>query len=213
MSSRRPITLPVQLVLLLSGSCALIVRSMWEALDLIRRTLLTGWVLLLVSENESYIRLVIAVLSSLVFLIALVLVRPYRRHLDNALAIMTQLCTTLFFMSACWTRLYGELDADHPGNGQNYLGFRSLDGLSVFLMAVLTVSLSAVLLVILVEWANLAKRAYYEDKWTMLGNANIPYTKFSSRKTFATFLVSRPANDDSDLHVHALRLLLPHSCS
>ena len=50
----------------------------WEALELARRTLLTGWVLLL-DESDRFFRLLIATAVSICYLTLLVSVKPYKR--------------------------------------------------------------------------------------------------------------------------------------
>ena len=70
----------------------------WEPLELMRRTALTGWVLLFDERSRgsgaAFLRLVAAMFISLAFLVALLSVKPYNRPEDDVLATMSQLMLT-----------------------------------------------------------------------------------------------------------------------
>lgn len=62
----------------------------WEVVALLQRTILTGW-LLLVNVDLHFIRIVAALIVSLLFLIALLLCDPYVRKFDFGMAVGSQL--------------------------------------------------------------------------------------------------------------------------
>ena len=64
---------------------------------MIRRTVLTGWVMLLRS-NQSFVRLVIGLLISLAFLCLFLSARPFVRDSDDFLAISTQILLVATFI-------------------------------------------------------------------------------------------------------------------
>merc|ERR1719502_1680193 len=53
----------------------------WEAIELARRLILTGWVAL-VNEKVAFVRIVIAVLTSLAVMVATLVMDPYKDVLD-----------------------------------------------------------------------------------------------------------------------------------
>lgn len=61
----------------------------WEVLELMRRTTLTGWVLL-INEQHAFLRLIVALFVSLAALLAIVSLKPYRRAEDTLLATASQ---------------------------------------------------------------------------------------------------------------------------
>ena len=60
----------------------------WEAADLARKLFLTGFVLLVAEEEDSFVRLVVAVLVCSCYAVAIALVQPYKRFEDNILAVV-----------------------------------------------------------------------------------------------------------------------------
>ena len=64
-----------------------------QAVELARRTVLTGWVLLL-DESDSFSRLLIALLVSVAFFALLLSVRPYARPVDDLIASLSQVHAT-----------------------------------------------------------------------------------------------------------------------
>eukprot|EP00965_Chrysotila_dentata_P215521 6188821-Pleurochrysis_carterae.AAC.1 len=61
----------------------------WETFELLRRTTLVGWVLLIPHEKQ-FIRLITGLLVSQICLTVLLLVRPYKMHSDFQLASLSQ---------------------------------------------------------------------------------------------------------------------------
>ena len=61
----------------------------WEAVELARKLVLTGFVLL-IPEERAFVRLVVATLICSCYAVALAVVRPYKRVEDNVLAVATR---------------------------------------------------------------------------------------------------------------------------
>ncbi|KAL1498455.1 hypothetical protein AB1Y20_013780 [Prymnesium parvum] len=80
----------------------------WEAFDLLRKLLLTGFVLL-IPERISFIRLVMAVLTSLSTLLLLLAARPYKTEDNHMIGVAAQLGLTLVFLGAIFTKLWEDI--------------------------------------------------------------------------------------------------------
>ena len=61
----------------------------WEVPELLRRTALTGWVLL-IDEQQAFLRLLVALFVSLTSLLAMVSIKPFERDEDDLLAVASQ---------------------------------------------------------------------------------------------------------------------------
>lgn len=89
----------------------------WELVELLRRLLVTGW-LLLIPFQEMFTRLVFALLVSVLFLTLTAVARPWSRTEDNVLALVSQ-CALVVAFGACLVikivnvpgAVYKELDA------------------------------------------------------------------------------------------------------
>ena len=71
----------------------------WEPVELLRRTALTGWVLLL-SEEQRFLRLVTGLLISVAYSFALLTSCPYRRGEDDILSILCQVLLVCVYLGA-----------------------------------------------------------------------------------------------------------------
>lgn len=78
----------------------------WEILELLRRTALTGWVLL-ISERRRFLRLVVGLLVSIVGAVAILTSQPYQRNEDDMLGVTCQLLLVCVFVGAILVQLYG----------------------------------------------------------------------------------------------------------
>lgn len=74
----------------------------WEVIELIRRTVIVGWVLL-IPTSESFLRLVVALLLSIASLTLLLTFQPYKVPADNVLAGLCQLTIAIVFIGATLT--------------------------------------------------------------------------------------------------------------
>ena len=92
----------------------------WAAVELAHRELVTGWVLLLVTAERSFLRIVVGLLVSLCFFSLTLLVRPYQRIEDNILAASTQFVLVALFIGSILIRVYEDTarhDAPLLGRG------------------------------------------------------------------------------------------------
>ena len=124
----------------------------FEILELVRRTALVGWVLL-VPVEQSFLRLVIALLISIVFLLVLLSLRPYLRVEDNLIAGAAQASCVFIFIGAILTRLFVEFsDVTQDGVVTDIMAFDSPDTIAASLVlvtfAVLIFSFSTMLLLL-----------------------------------------------------------------
>ena len=124
----------------------------WEILELVRRTALVGWVLL-VPVEQSFFRLFAALLISIVFLIMLLALRPYRRVEDNLIASAAQASCVFVFIGAMLTRLFADI-SDVTQNGlsrtvSSIMAFRSVDAIAAALVIVTLGVLICILVVML----------------------------------------------------------------
>jgi hypothetical protein len=70
----------------------------WESVELFRRLICTGWVVL-VPYDQSSLRLVVAIIASLLILVATAYAMPCRRIEDNVLTIVAQTTLLLVYVS------------------------------------------------------------------------------------------------------------------
>lgn len=70
----------------------------WESVDLFRRLVCTGWVVL-VPYDQSVLRLVVAIVLSVLILVATAYAMPCRRHEDNAITLVAQMSLLLVYVS------------------------------------------------------------------------------------------------------------------
>ena len=108
---------------------------LWEVWELLRRLALTGFVLL-VPEKHELMRLLAALVISLLSLTALLLLRPYKAADNQAVAVGTQLSATLFFIGATYLKLWADLAAGPLGEAYaaEVLGVDAVDWLAVVLL-------------------------------------------------------------------------------
>ena len=81
----------------------------WEIVELFRRTVLVGWVLLIPNE-KMFLRLVVALLLSIASLALLLSVSPYKRPEDTVLAAGCQLTLIFAFVGGTYIRLFHEFE-------------------------------------------------------------------------------------------------------
>lgn len=137
----------------------------WEALELFRRTVLTGW-LLLIEEPHVFLRQLLGFLISLTYLVALLYVKPYRAQEDDFLAIAAQLLLTLLFLGCMLMKLFNDFE---ELNGVEIaidrMVFQSEDQMALVLIISTVAMLAILVIVVMLE----ALRIYYEtlqqDKW------------------------------------------------
>lgn len=78
----------------------------WELVELVRRTVLTGWVLFMDNvKRNSFARIIVGVLVSLVILVLTMARRPYLNQEDQFLAVGSQVLARL--VGSYWLTLSG----------------------------------------------------------------------------------------------------------
>ena len=99
----------------------------WEAVELARKLVLTGFVLL-IPEERAFVRLVVATLVCSCYAVVLSVVRPYKRVEDNVIAVATSLVLLLLFLGANWSTIFlGIQERSGIDDANAVLGFRSLN--------------------------------------------------------------------------------------
>lgn len=140
-------------------SCVLTLRSnacACAVLELLRRTILTGWVLLVETEH-AFLRLLIGLLISLASLAALLAARPYTRPEDSLLAGGVHLALVLLFELASLCKLYESVIKDtSAAAAASILGVPSAE---VLVLPMLVVAWSMLLLLLFVSWHFLSQNA------------------------------------------------------
>jgi len=125
----------------------------WEIIALIQRTVLTGW-LLLIDTDHHFIRLVIAILVVITFLIMLLVSSPYKKRLDHAMAVAVQVLFICIFIGGMVVGLFDDITKDHEGTSQlafRVLGVRSADDVVVIMIVVAFMMLAVLAVCLLLE--------------------------------------------------------------
>uniref|UniRef100_A0A6T0BY87 Tyrosine-protein kinase ephrin type A/B receptor-like domain-containing protein n=1 Tax=Chrysotila carterae TaxID=13221 RepID=A0A6T0BY87_CHRCT len=159
----------------------------WETFELLRRTTLVGWVLLIPHEKQ-FIRLITGLLVSQICLTVLLLVRPYKMHSDFQLASLSQVCMIFLFVCAIIISQWGTV-ADYANSevAESVLGIDSDDEVAIIMLA-LTASVVSTLLALFAFQTYLVKRArQIEDKYSTC-TMNPPIFAWRLESSYAAFL-------------------------
>ena len=101
----------------------------WEAVELARKLVLTGFVLL-IPEERAFVRLVVATLVCSFYAVVLAVVQPFKRVEDNVLAVATSLVLLLLFLAANWTTIFlGIIERSSVDTADAVLGFDNLSSI------------------------------------------------------------------------------------
>ncbi|EOD27539.1 hypothetical protein EMIHUDRAFT_468827 [Emiliania huxleyi CCMP1516] len=101
----------------------------WEAVELARKLVLTGFVLL-IPEERAFVRLVVATLICSFYAVVLAVVRPFKRVEDNVLAVATSLVLLLLFLATNWTTIFlGIVERTGVDDADAVLGFDNLSSI------------------------------------------------------------------------------------
>ena len=114
----------------------------WEALELARKLVLTGAVLL-IPEESAFVRLVVATLICSCYSVGLAVVRPYKRLEDDVLAIATSLVLLLLFLGTNWTTIFLAIEERYPNENvaSDVMGFSHLSTIVDAMLVLVTVAL------------------------------------------------------------------------
>ena len=121
----------------------------WEIIELVRRTFLVGWVLFIFSSEQAFLRLVVALLLSVVSFALLLIIRPYRRPEDNLFAGSCQLVLVITFIGAGYVRTFEQIEATSGAAAvQRIMVFPSTSAIAMPLLA-LTMMMAILMLLIM----------------------------------------------------------------
>jgi len=98
----------------------------WEPIEMTRKVVLAGLLMVTVPPSLEFLRLLVALLIAITFTVSLLVIRPFKSPDNNALAACTQIGTILMYIGA----LVLKIDADWSVNGAGptitrLVGFRS----------------------------------------------------------------------------------------
>jgi len=96
----------------------------WESVDLLRRLSCTGWVLL-ISQQASFVRIVVALAASLTVLLWVTVAFPYRREEDNWLAMANQAMTVVILFLVALIRVVDARHVIDAEQAKEIIGFDS----------------------------------------------------------------------------------------
>lgn len=125
----------------------------WELVELARRTILNGW-LLLIDERHTFVRILVATLVCLGMLVLTLTIRPYRYHEDQLLASCGHFMVLVSFAGASYVKAYGEVreksaETARPNIAEEVFGFDSVDHifsvLFIFTVAMLALQLGTLM--------------------------------------------------------------------
>ena len=110
----------------------------WEWLELFRKLFLTSFVLL-IPESAAFIRLVVAVLFSLFFILAQIVMRPHRHTATGAISLACQVVILVTYLGATYMKLFDEFSLlyDEPSAIQAILTFSSVDQIAIMCLGVI----------------------------------------------------------------------------
>jgi len=120
----------------------------WASVELVQRSILTGWVLL-VSADKSFLRLIVSFMTSLAVLVWTLIASPYRRGEDNLLAGASCLLLVLTYVCSIMIKGYEDFADADPALTQRVLGIGSSNGIVVLLIIFAFVLLTIMILSVL----------------------------------------------------------------
>jgi hypothetical protein len=161
----------------------------WEVVSMLQRTTLTGWLLLL-DNSLQILRLVSAICISIMFLVAILLCRPYKSKADFATAAGTQILLVCIFMGGLIVRLYQDIALDTAGSPElayRLLGLRSADD-AVVIMIIFAFLMTVVLGITLVGESYLRFVQQRNEAKFSVATMDPPCAKWRVRTLYACFL-------------------------
>lgn len=197
--------------MLLSSVCRC---SFWEPIDLTRRVALTGCVavashilpmamcvpsffvvltsrryVLLIDEGKHFLRLIVAMLVSLGYLILLMRIQPYARPEDDLLACISQMGLVLIFFCGILMESFQSL-SDQAGveAAQASMGFDSTDSIVTAMICCTSGMILSLFVAILVEGVKSYRLALVRSKWACAFETSSPYFEWRAHGDYACFL-------------------------
>ena len=176
----------------------------WEAVELARKLVLTGFVLL-IPEKNAFLRLVVATLICSCYAVALAVVRPYKRVEDNVLAVATSLVLLLLFLGTNWTTIFLGIEERYQGvDPADVLGFSSLNVIVDSMIALV----AAVLIFFLIGAIFAARRVAKLPTFRLVSTKQQPELTLHKGQTWHLFNSHIWFQQSMDCHAHCLLLVI-----
>jgi len=185
---------------------------MWEPLELVRRTALTGWVIL-IDESLDFIRLLVGFIASLAFTVILLSYQPYLRREDGLLAILAQVVIVCVFLCAILLDLFNSfMEIEHitslTGLASKYIGFTTTTD-------IVTTTIACSLAIIIAAATGIFFRIWTEGRVKYLRlrhNKQVPEVGLSPHMLWHLFLshVWSDTQDAASVMKRQLQRLLPN---
>ena len=129
----------------------------WEAVELARKLVLTGFVLL-IPEKNAFLRLVVATLVCSCYVALVAATKPYKRVEDNVLAVAASLALLLLFLGTNWTTIFlGIEERYQEADPADVLGFGKLNAIVDTMIGLVAVVLAFFLVGAIVAARRVAK--------------------------------------------------------
>jgi hypothetical protein len=144
---------------------------------------------LLIDESKHFLRLVVAMLVSLAYLMLMIRVRPYVRPEDDMLACISQTALVLIFFCGILMETFQSL-SDQAGveAAEASTGFDSTDSI-VTMMIMCTIGMFCLsCIVIVVEGIKSYRLAFARSKWACTMETNAPHFEWRAHGDYACFL-------------------------
>ena len=165
----------------------------WEPIDLTRRAILTGWVLL-IEEEKHFLRLIVAVLLSLTYFVAIMRIQPYSRAEDNFLACGAQVALVCIFMGSGLIECFNFIVDQHPDKVTGNTAASAAMGISsrvniVVVVILFTVGMLLLLIIaIVVNGMREYRQSIAKAKWACALDKETPLFVWERELTYACFL-------------------------
>ena len=165
--------------------------SYWfEVAALSQRIVLVGW-LRLVDEELKFLRLLMALLVSIGFLVALLVCQPYRRKFDQTMAAGCQIVFVCLFLGGVLFLLSEEIHAQPtlpPGLAYKLLGLHSSEQAVVMMICVAFVMLVLLALTVAADSYVHVQQMRLRSKWAVCTLDPPQVKRWAHRGIYACFL-------------------------
>jgi hypothetical protein len=162
----------------------------WEVFALIQRTVLTGW-LRLVDTELKFMRLLMALLSTIGFLVTLLVCRPYRRTFDQTMAAGCQVVFVCMFLGGMVVLLFEDADSHArvlPGLATELLGLRSTEEAVAMMICVAFGMLVLLGLAVVADSYAHVQQNRLRSKWSVCTLDPPQVKRWAPRGIYACFL-------------------------
>ena len=178
----------------------------WEVASLMQRTILTGWLQLIDSELQ-FIRLVVAHIVSIFFLVAILACHPYKSRMDYGMAAGCQLLFVCVFLGGIIVRLYEDIATDVAGSralAYRFLGLHSSEEAVVIMIFVAFANLGLLIFTLSADSYLHIVQKRLKRKWSVV-TMDPPSIRWKPRGVYACFLSHYKMEAASDArYIHDL---------